>query len=91
MAERREMVVTDHAVLRFMERVLNIDVEEIRRAIATPGLVAAFRAGASKYADGNVEYILKDNGVVTVQLKAREAPKCGRVATRHKREMLEAE
>jgi hypothetical protein len=85
------MVVTDHAVLRFMERVLGVDVDGIRRAIASPQLVAAFKAGASKYVDDSVEYILRDNGVVTVQLKAREPAKCGRVPRRREREMLEAE
>ena len=27
------MTVTDHAVLRYMERLLNVDVERVRRAI----------------------------------------------------------
>lgn len=91
MAERSEMVVTDHAVLRFMERVYGVDVDGVRQLIATPALVAAYKAGASKYVDGDVEYVLRDNGVVTVQIKAREPAKCGRAPRRREREMLEAE
>lgn len=30
------LTVTDHAIVRYFERVLNIDVEAIRKKIATP-------------------------------------------------------
>lgn len=70
--------VTDHAVLRFVERVLGVDVEAIRRHLANPAVDRATEFGASTVilADGT-RLKLRDGAVVTV-LPKRRVPKCKR-------------
>lgn len=64
--------VSDHALLRWMERYLEIDVEALRRAMLTPERVDAIRAGASaiQCAEG-VVMIIAPNGTVTTVLTRR--------------------
>lgn len=74
------MIVTHHALLRFIERTMGFTEAEaqalavgehgeaIRAMMAkVPGLEAAVRAGASAYADGSVTYRFRDGYVITVQ------------------------
>jgi hypothetical protein len=61
----KKVKVTDHAVLRYVERKLGIDVEKIRSEMvdaASP----AHRAGAVACSAGGMSYILKNGFVVTV-------------------------
>lgn len=64
-------VITDHALLRFLERAGGLDVEGVRRAIAD-GLGRAHGAaraiGAERFvikADG-LEYVMRGDNLVTV-------------------------
>lgn len=58
-------VVTDHAVLRYLERAHGLDVEFFRRHIA--GLVASgITHGATGVLVENVKIVLVENKVVTV-------------------------
>lgn len=58
--------VTDHAVLRFMERVLGLPVEQIRKQIAaTPGLAAAAAMGSEKVSIDGHTYQIKGRRYVT--------------------------
>lgn len=41
--------VSDHAVLRYIERHLRIDVENIRGQLLTPKVVSAMNAGCTGY------------------------------------------
>ncbi|MFG1247284.1 hypothetical protein [Xanthobacter flavus] len=75
---RPDVVVSDHAVLRWIERVAGIDVAELRRRIASD--VRPFLdAGACSAAIGGVRFMLdpKTRAVVTVitEGKMREEPK----------------
>lgn len=57
--------VTDHAVLRYLERALGYDIEGTRRTIAS--LVGpAVALGATAFAAGGVTFKLDENRVVTV-------------------------
>lgn len=58
------VVVTDHAVLRWLERAEGIDVEKMRRGIAQLCAPAA-AAGASKFSAMGITFIIKGNTVVT--------------------------
>jgi hypothetical protein len=58
--------VSDHAVVRYMERVLGLDVDAIRREILTPERAQAIKFGAHVIkAEGYVLRVEK-NVVVTV-------------------------
>lgn len=41
--------VSDHAVLRYIERHLNIDVESIRGGLLTPQVISAMNIGCTGY------------------------------------------
>lgn len=57
--------VSDHAVLRYIERVKGVDLEALRREIAA--LVGpTVQVGATKVYDGTFTYLLDRNIVVTV-------------------------
>ena len=66
------MKVTDHAVLRYMERLLNVDVETVRQAIVdamnTPrsGDIRSFVGGAScRITVEGVTYCVRSGAITT--------------------------
>lgn len=66
--------ITEHAVLRYIERVYGVDVGRIRaEMMAVPGLAAAAAMGASTYTSGGVIYRLSPLGKVTTVVPA-ESP-----------------
>lgn len=64
--------VSDHAVLRYMQRVLGCDVEGVRRIIADD-CAAAIAMGAISVVKGEIQYRLSDGRVTTVHKKGRGA------------------
>jgi hypothetical protein len=59
------VIVTDHAVLRYVQRLLGIDVEACRKHIRN--LVdPAHQAGASRYSSGGMTFCLRDGKVTTI-------------------------
>ena len=58
--------VTDHALVRYMERVLGYDVEAIRKSMVTPDVITALHIGASKVNIHGIEFRCSDRKVVTV-------------------------
>lgn len=58
--------VSDHAVLRYMERIHGIDVEAVRKEILTPENVDYIRAGMSAIKAGGVKFHIKNHCVTTV-------------------------
>ena len=57
--------VTDHAIVRYIERRCNIDIDHIRKEILSEELVTKVRA-----LGGNCNYqgvVVKDNTVITVK------------------------
>lgn len=65
-----KVVVTDHAVLRYIERQFNLPVEKLREEIEAKALPAAI-IGASFFQVGNLRFCLKpdshNQGVVSVK------------------------
>lgn len=64
----RYPIVSDHALLRFLERRHGLDVEAIRadiRSLVETGV----RYGASGVIADGIKFILRDETVVTVSLK----------------------
>lgn len=57
--------VSDHAVLRYMQRAMGIDVEAVRRRIGMDCFAAASAGARSLKSDG-IKYVIRGGAVVTV-------------------------
>ena len=63
-----DVTVTDHAVVRYFERVKGFDIEEIRNKILPSEVKPKIQILANcKYPLENFEIVVKNNKVVTVQ------------------------
>lgn len=62
---RRRPHVSDHAMLRYLERVVGIDVETYRRGVEQR-VSAAVELGASGLISGGFRYAISDFRVTTV-------------------------
>lgn len=63
-----EVIVTEHALLRYLERVHGIDLEDIRRRMLTDKAVALiknFKTG--KIPSDDCRLVVKDGTVITVE------------------------
>lgn len=66
--------VSDHAVLRYLERVKGVDVERIRAEMNSPALALADTFGAPVLIGRDGErLVIRDGVVVTVIAKGRYA------------------
>lgn len=66
-AEVGEIVVTEHAFLRYFERVLGMDLEEIRKKIVTPEIELQIKTLKSGVFPGEGYRLrVKDGAVVTL-------------------------
>jgi len=63
-----EVVVSEHAILRYMERVMGFDLEMVRTAILSPdNLMMIKKLGAGKYPlPGGGRIVVKDNVIVSI-------------------------
>lgn len=66
MSKQPEPVVSDHALLRYLERVYEFDLAKFRAEMLTPEVRAALRVGATAVNVGNFRFVLRENTVVTV-------------------------
>jgi hypothetical protein len=64
-AARRESPVTDHALVRWLERKHGLDTDRLRDAILTDALRQALDANRW-HDDGELTYVISDRVVVTV-------------------------
>lgn len=65
--------ISDHAVLRFVERALGIDVDAIRDRILTPTIRDAVSAGATAVTIEGIKFLIKDGVIVTTIDKPEKA------------------
>jgi len=64
----KELIISEHATLRYIERVLGIDISEIHKKMLPEYLGAAKIINNGKYGIGdNHRIVVKDNVVVTVE------------------------
>lgn len=70
--------VTDHAVLRYLERVEGIDIEAVRRRIGKTVDLAGDHPAASAILSNGVRYHLRACVVVTITLATRPDLATGR-------------
>jgi len=62
---RREPDVSDHAVIRYLERVGGFCFDNVRQEIMTSEVRAAIAAGARSVRRNGVTFIIRDQSVVT--------------------------
>lgn len=69
--EAGELIVSEHAILRFLERVWKIDIEDVKQDIAPPTIQQAVKAlGNGEYPVGDTHKIrVRDNVVITITTK----------------------
>ena len=58
--------MSDHALLRFMERTMGLDVEGLRVRLMTEDVKSAIRMGASTVTVEGIRFKIQDNAIVTV-------------------------
>lgn len=62
-----EIIITEHALLRYMERVKYLDIEELKKAVLpdeTRKLVEKF--GSGKFPAGTHQVVVRDKIIVTI-------------------------
>jgi len=57
--------VSDHALLRYIERAHGIDIEALRDKVLTPNVITAIKTGASAVKSPIGTMVIKGNTVVT--------------------------
>lgn len=58
-------VVSNHAILRFLECVYGVDVEAVRKRILTPMVAAAVIAGAKRIKVEGMTFVIENGVIVT--------------------------
>ncbi|HEY7866793.1 MAG TPA: hypothetical protein VIC51_12410 [Psychromonas sp.] len=64
-----EPIVSEHALLRYMERVLGIDLDEYRKKILSDNVLKQVNTlgGNGTFANDGFQVVMKDNVVVTIK------------------------
>lgn len=57
--------VSDHALLRYIERVKGVDLDAMRAGILTPEITAAIQVGATRVKIEGVTFVIEGNVIVT--------------------------
>jgi hypothetical protein len=70
MPKEPPVVVTDHAVIRYLERVRGLDVEAIRAEIAAE-CSAAVAVGATRLRRGDLDYRIRGKSITTIVARSR--------------------
>lgn len=73
--------ISDHALLRYMERVMGVDVDAVRSEILNEKIKAALKMGATAVTVNGVKMIAKEGTIVTVlseEMKPKRKPVRGR-------------
>jgi uncharacterized protein YlxW (UPF0749 family) len=62
----KEPSVSDHAVVRYLERAMGFDIDAVRDAILTDLVKSAMAAGVVSVTQDGVKLVIRDNRVITV-------------------------
>ena len=65
--EVRGPVVTDHALVRWLERVYELDVDALRERILTDKVKTALKTGAHRAIIDGLEYGFSDGRITTIR------------------------
>lgn len=67
-AKERDPVITEHAMLRYFERILGFNLDEVKKEILTDDLKALVKKlGDGKYTIGGKKMIVRGNVIVTIE------------------------
>lgn len=66
--------ISDHAVLRYLERVCRLDIESVRNRMMTPAVRMAVQQGAGKVKGPGYVLILEKNVIVTTVANTPSKP-----------------
>jgi hypothetical protein len=66
MKQKPSARVSDHAVIRYLERARCIDIDAIRSEILTPDRIRAIENGATRIKVGRFEFLVIDRTIVTI-------------------------
>lgn len=83
----REPRITDHAVLRYLERFYGFNIEEVRSRLMTRNVVAGIQMGANAISIEGGKLMVTDN-VVTTFIPSTAAMTKGRQSKRNRRSIL---
>jgi hypothetical protein len=61
--------VTDHFLLRYIERVHGVDMQKLREHILTDKMKLALHSGAKSVTSNGYRYIIEDGQFITVYKK----------------------
>lgn len=63
----KEIIVSEHAILRYFENVLGFDLKEVERKILTDDVKSSIsKLGDGKYPIGDVKIVVRGNVVTTL-------------------------
>ena len=63
--------ISDHAILRYLERHYNLDMDEIKKEILPDKIKALVEAGATRYTVNGMEFRI-DGGVIVTAVQRSE-------------------
>ena len=64
----REPIVTEHAMLRYIERVLGINLEEVKMQILNEKTLAMINSlGSGKFPGDGYKVVVKNRSVITIE------------------------
>lgn len=66
-----DIIITEHAILRYCERVMMIDMNKVREQIVTPEIeqMVASLGGNGRYPNKGFHLVMQENKVVTIVTK----------------------
>ena len=67
----KEITISEHALLRYLERVSKIDTDSVKKTIITPELIKIVETlgGNGKYPVGDITLVMRDYVVTTILMK----------------------
>jgi hypothetical protein len=70
---KRGLVVTDHSIVRYFERVLGLNIREIKETIIKQDLKERYRImGNGTFDQGDFRVVVNDNTVITILNKEKK-------------------
>jgi predicted nuclease with TOPRIM domain len=65
--KEKEIIVSEHAILRYIERIIGINIDTIKEKILTENIrIQIQEFGNGSYSNGEFKVVVKDNVIVTV-------------------------
>lgn len=77
--------VSDHAIVRYLERKYNLDIDSIRKEILPDYIRDSASVGLRRYYIEGVEFIIENDVVVTGYKRATGRNKTGDISNKHRK------